>query len=310
MEENKKSNKVVIGILIAILALAAGGNVYQFLNSKEDKKEKPVVNSNEEMVNDALDETQDLMQRISMERDLAINQVDSLEIELSEWKLELENLRSQAQNGNMSNTEKNRLLGEISSLKSKVSALLLKEKQIDSLTTENIAFQNKITTQTTKISSLEGKVKVLDSNVNKFSNDNKVLVDKINTATAVQFGGINVYGVDSKKSGERTTFDASKIDEMFVEFRLIGNKLYNKTSSEEIKVRITGPKGELYQKGGTCIALARQEDFTFLETITYNGKSSTFKDSFKPAKKLNKGNYEVEIFDNGTPVQKTTISLY
>jgi len=310
MEENKKNNKIVVGILIAILALAVGGNVYQFLNSKENKKEKLIAPGNEEIVNNALDETQDLMQRISLERDLAINQVDSLEIALSEWKLELENLRAQAQNGSMSNDEKNRLLSEINRLKSKLSTLILKEKQLDSMTTMNIVYQNKISTQTSKINNLEGKVKVLDSNIIKYGNDNKELVEKLNTAAVVQFGSINVYGVDSKKSGNRTTFDASKIDELFVEFRLIGNKLYNKSSSEEIKVRVTGPKGELYQKGGTCIAQARQEDFTFLETINYTGASSTFKDSFKPTKKLGKGTYEVEIFDNGTPVQKTTISLY
>ncbi len=308
MEDNQKKNKNIIAILIGLLALTIGANVFQLLNKPKTVQE--ASNSNNVEIDTELEEANLMIQQMTAEKNLALDQVDSLEIAVSEWKLEVERIKNESKLGNISADERNRLLGEISALKSRILMFSQKEKQIDSLTNTNVVYQNKIQTQTKTINNLEGKVNELSTNLEGVSKTNTELNNKLSTATKIQFSNITAMGIDNKKGSIRNTFDASKLDELAIEFKLIGNALYNKTTTEEIKVRVLGPNGILYQQAGTILEKPRQEDFTFLESISYNGKASYFKHSFKPTKRMAKGNYEVELFQNDAFVQKSTFTLY
>jgi len=239
-----------------------------------------------------------------------VNHIDSLEMELSYWKTEIDRVKQQSSNGSLSNSERNRLLGQVANLRRRIAAFAYKEQLLDSLTQQNLSYELSDARRIDSLNQMMSRVDSLSSSVSDLSTAKSDLENKISSAGKPVFSPLKVYGIDEKKSANRTTFDASKIESLFVEYRLIGNSLFEGSLKEDLKVRVTGPEGELYLRGGDIIAKARQEDFTWLEEFTYTGSSKSFKYNFVPVKKLPKGKYLVELFENNQAVQKTNFTLY
>ncbi len=306
MENNSKKKYALIAVLIALLASSIGFNVYKLLspNIKNNSAE-----SNNSDIQLEIEEANKLIQEMEAEKNLALNTVDSLELSVSEWKLEVDRIKALA-NGNLSNDEKKGLMAEIYALKSRIKQFNVQQQTLDSVSNVNNILNTEVKNKKTEINTLNIKVTELSSNLENTNTIKNNLEEKIAKATKIQLSNLLGFGIENKKAGNRQLFDASKIDEFFVEFKVMGNNLYPKPTDEEFKIRVLGPKGELYQKAGTLIEKARQEDFTFIENVQYSGKTLAIKHSFIPKKKLQKGNYEIELFQNGVFVQKTVISLF
>ncbi len=263
--------------------------------------------TNNELVDEAVDETTALIERLQLEKDIAVNHIDSIERELSYWKEEVDRIRQQSQAGSLSNGERNRLLGQISNLRGRIARLAAQENMLDSVMSQNLAYELEMNRRTDSMARITDS---LQQNVSSLTQTNDELNKKISQAGKPVFGPLRIYGIDKRKKGNRTTFDASRIEELFVEYKVIGNKLFKGYLNEELKLRVVGPGGELYLKGGDYIPQAREEDFTFLDKLEYTGASTSLKHSFKPIKKLKKGKYQVTLYENGTPVQQSSFSLY
>ena len=303
MSKNKKSKKGILILLLLLLLSAVGANVWQWLN-------KPDAVSNEDLVKEATMEADSLIQSLNLEKETAIGHIDSLEQELSYWKNELEIVRSQASQNGMDNNERNRLLGRISSLRNRIAAFAHKEQLLDSLSSQNLAYELVMAKKADSLILAKQKMDSLKTDVTSLSVKNIALNDKLEKAGKPVFSSLVAYGMDEKKKGNQTTFDASKIEDFFVEFRLIGSPLFKGVLEQELKVRVRGPEGELYQKGGTVIPKPRSQDFTFLESNTYRGNSKGWKLMFSPIKKMSKGKYTIELLSNGEPIQEIQISLH
>lgn len=309
MTEEKKSKKGLIIALAILSILALAGNAYQFFKKKHVAEPKQEQNNND-LVNEAVTETEDLIASLEIEKNMAIDHIDSLEMELSFWKQEVDRVKLNSSGNALSNSERNRLLGQISTLRNRIAAYANKEQLLDSFTRQNLSYELALNASIDSMSRIKRKADSLAQSVNTLTTANKGLNDKINNAGKPVFSTLNVYGIDNRKKGDRTTFDASRIEELFIAFKLIGNDLFKGNLEEELKVRLTGPEGQLYMKAGNTIANARQEDFTFLESFTYTGKSKVFSLSLKPLKSLSKGKHKIELFENGQIVQETIITLY
>jgi len=312
MEKSKQSNKGWIIGLAVLLALAIGANAFQFFGKKKTIAPNPDTEiSNEDMVDEAVENTEMLIANLENERDVAVNHIDSLEMELSYWKTEIERVKKQSSGGNgLSNNERNRLLGQVANLRNRIAAFAYKEQLLDSLTQQNLAYELVDAQRADSLNHLLSRVDSLTTSVSSLSNQKQDLESKISKAGKPVFSPLKIYGIDKKKSASRTTFDASKIETLHVEYKLIGNSLFEGKLKEDLKIRVTGPSGELYLRGGDIIEKSRQEDFTWLEEYTYDGSTKSFKYSFTPKKKLPKGKYNVELFENGQSVQQSSFMLY
>lgn len=141
MEENKKSNKGWIIALAILAVLAIGANAVQFFAKKDVAPEQTQDQTNEGLVDEAVNETEALIANLENERDMAVNHIDSLEMELSYWKTEIDRVKQQSSNGNLSNSERNRLLGQIANLRSRIASFAYKEQLLDSLTQQNLSYE-------------------------------------------------------------------------------------------------------------------------------------------------------------------------
>lgn len=310
MEENKKSNKGWIIALAILSILAIGANALQFFTNKPESTEPIKEQTNDDLVDEAVSDTESLIANLENERDMAVNHIDSLEMELSYWKSEIDRVKQQSSSGNISNNERNKLLGQISNLRRRIASFAYKEQLLDSLTQRNLSYELSDARRMDSLNQLLGKVDSLSAAVNSLNDVKSDLENKISGAGKPVYSPLKVYGIDKKKSASRTTFDASKVESIFVEYRLIGNTLYEGNLKVDLKIRVTGPSGELYLRGGDIIEKSRQEDFTWLEEHTYSGSSKSFKYNFMPSKKLPKGKYMVELYENNQSVQKTNFTLY
>lgn len=305
MTEKKKSNKGWIIVLSILFALAMGLNFWQW---NTGSKVQSVTN--EDLVAQATAEADSIIASLRLENDLAIGHIDSLEQELSYWKTELEAVRNQSSSGSLNDAERNRLLGRIAQLRQRIANFAFKEQLLDSMTQKNLSYELLVAQKEDSLAQVLISLDTLKQNVNELNNLNDDLNQTISNAGQPRYSPLVVYGRDEKRSGTQNTFDASKIEEFFVEFKIIGSTLFKKTENIEVKVRVLGPEGELYQKGGSKIEKPRSQDFTFYETFDYTGQNKSFKLSFKPSKKLPKGEYACELMVNGKSIQSKRITLH
>jgi hypothetical protein len=305
MTEKQKSKKGWLVALVLLLTLAIAANVWQWV-----KKPSESAFSNESLVNEAALEADSIIESLRFENNLAIEHIDSLEQELSYWKNELDIVKSQANTGNLSNSERNRLLGRISNLRNRIAAFAYKEQLLDSMTSMNLAYEISIAQKEDSISKVLNQLDTLNQNVTRLSASNEDLNNTLDKAGQPKYSALTAYGKDNKRKGVQTTFDASKVEEFIVQFSLIGSSFFKGKSNQELKVRVLGPEGQLYQKGGSIIEKPRSEDFTFYESFDYTGQNEKFDLKFTPLKKMSKGKYIIELIANGQVIQEKRFTLH
>lgn len=307
MTENKKSKKGWIILLALLLAAAIGANIWQWFGKSNETN-----TTNEDLVTEAALEADSIIQSLQFENDMAIGHIDSLEQELSYWKNELEEVRNRANSGGsgLSNAERNRLLGRISNLRKRVASFAYNQQLLDSATQKNLAYELRIARKQDSLNNILVQIDTLNQSVTKLSSANTSLNNTLAQAGKPKYSPLLAFGKDNKRKGVQTTFDASKIETFLVEFNLIGSAFFKGKENQEIKVRVLGPEGQLFQKGGNVIEKPRSEDFTFYETFDYTGQNEKFNLKFKPLKKMPKGKYAIELMANGKVLQEKSIILH
>ena len=306
MNTEPKKKKRTGWIVLAILSLLGliGSNAYHLFYKTDNKQQI------ENLVAQSAIETDSLIQSLTFEKDQAVNLVDSFEREISKWKAELEQIKNAGNSTNLSNNERNALLGQIAQLRRKIAAFGLKANMLDSATRKNLAYEIRLNQKSDSLKSLEQSLNKLSDTISNLKLQKNTLNKTIQTAGNARYGALNISGIDKKKSGNRTQFDASKIEQLKLEFQLIGNTLFKGSKKLELKLRLVGPNGELFTQGGGIIPKARIEDFTFQEDYNYTGKSNSFDYLLTPTKKLSKGKYTLTLFEDGNEISTKTIVLY
>lgn len=330
---NQKSNiPKLVGILLFLLALVAL-NIYQYSKGNEIQKESTEMQAQVQelkIVNTELDEAYDEA-RASLDNlqsdnkklnDLIDKQKEQLRIqknkinnyiwtkkELSKAKEEIQVLNNQV-NGFIQ--EINRLKRENQDLKSTNASLnnrnvVLKQENTNLATTVTKERQEKAVV-------IQEKKVVEEKNAN-LSAENVKLNSTVDVASAIKVKYVEVKGYKANSDGSkgRRRKKAKNVEILQMCFVTAAN-VVNKDTNPRFHFRIVGPRGEtLLDEIGSGVITDKQTGnkirFTKSGTIKYTGEPATACLDWKPQNKLEKGEYYLEIYNNGFKVNESQFKL-
>jgi hypothetical protein len=136
---------------------------------------------------------------------------------------------------------------------------------------------------------------------------------------AIDIGGtlhasnFSIMGINERRNGkEKTTSKAKKVDKLRVSFDIDENRIA-KSGTKQIYVCITSPDGNpiAFQTGGTFNERnGAQKPYTQKLEVNYEqNKRQTLSFDWKPTDNFNKGDYKIEVYNNGFKIGESTKTL-
>ncbi|MDB5202164.1 MAG: hypothetical protein JWQ27_1573 [Ferruginibacter sp.] len=216
---------------------------------------------------------------------------------------------------NSSVVEKNK---EIAQVKEEIRGLLNKQN----------ASAEEIARAKTLINKLNGKISNLQAEVARLKEDNQLLTrnleesnvarqdleKKVDIGSTLNASNIQIIPINVKGNGrEKESTNAHKVDKLLVSFD-VSNRIAQ-PGNTDLYVIVSGPDGQpIATSGGATGSFTTREegDKTFtakvpVELQMSKGQKVTF--SFVPAGTFKKGNYHIEIYQNGFMIGEGTRSL-
>lgn len=295
-EPSKRSSSKIYFFIIAIAALLAT-NVYFYVKFKS---------SGEKLYTMAI-QKQDLqieIDRIEAELDNLVAQnvagADSA-MQASEIRAReiINSLRAKLENQTISEEDMLVATREVTRLKSDVSALRL---TLNELKVRNELLQKENQTLTRQVSTTDKKVTAL-------SQENIVLKDKVDVASALKVSNIQVNGISVSKKGKiETESRVRRVDQLQILFSIADNTLTPK-GNKEVFVRVIDPSGNLFGDANNMFYVHGEKlQYTFKETINFtnNGEEYQFlwsQDKFK------KGAYTVLLYNDNAIMGRASAVL-
>lgn len=183
------------------------------------------------------------------------------------------------------------------------------------LTSQNNTLNAEALINRKKINNLDSVKTVLASQSEELSKSNNKLSVKVNMAESIKINWLEVKGYDVKDDGSvKEKSRAKKVELLRTCFKTETN-LISPAGEKEFFIRYTSPSGEvLYveELGSGSITNKLNGDterYTAAGTVTYNNDELDACLDWRPNFKLIKGNYKVEIFENGFNVGNGTFKL-
>ena len=224
------------------------------------------------------------------------------ERELGKARKEMANLTSMAE----------QYVAEIKQLKSTNASLT---DQNNVLTSQNNTLTAEAEVNRKRINNLDSVKTILASQTETLSKSNEMLSSKVDMAESIKINWLEVKGYDVRDNGSvKEKSKAKKVEMLRTCFKTETN-LVTSSGEKEFFIRYTAPAGEvLYVEelgSGSIINKLNgdTERYTVSGTVDYNNDDMTACLDWKPNFKLNKGNYKVEIFQNGFNVGNGTFKL-
>lgn len=295
-EPSKRSNSKIYFFLIAILALLAT-NVYFYVKFKS---------SGEKLYTMAI-QKQDLqieIDRIEAELDnlLVLNMAgidSSMQASESRARAAIDELRSKLDNQAISEEdilsatqEVARLKGNVSSLRKAISDLKAKN---ETLRTENQVLARQVSTSDRKVTAL--------------SEENTLLKDQVNVASALKVSSIQVNGISiSKKDKIETESRARRVDKLQILFSVADNSLTPK-GEKEVFVRVIDPLGNLYGDASNIFYVHGEKlQYTFRENINFTNQGEEYQFLWSQDK-FRKGAYTVLLYNDNAIMGRASVVL-
>lgn len=295
-EPSKRSNSKIYFFIIAIAALLAT-NVYFYVKFKS---------SGEKLYTMAI-QKQDLqieIDRIEAELDnlvaLGVDGADSVmqasgaraRDAISELRNKLEDQEISEEGILMAAREVARLKGDVSKLRLALNEL---EARNEILQKENQTLSEQVTSTDKKVTAL--------------AEENSVLKDKVNIASALKVSNIQVNGISASKKGKiETESRARRVDQLQILFSIADNALTPK-GNKEVFARIVDPSGSLFGDANNMFYVHGEKlQYTFKENINFtnNGEEYQFLwqlDRFK------KGAYTVLLYNDNAIMGRASVVL-
>ncbi len=320
----KSNNLSLIGIIGIILLIGLVG--YLFMNNsslKKQLKEKKETLLELEKVHTELDQNyeaalqdledlrgdnQKLNELIDTQKDELEKQKNRIsgliwsERELGKVKTEMANLNKMAAD----------YVVEIKKLKES-NANLLAENTDLSYSNQNLSQELQINKE--KVSNLDSMQKVLISTKDKLEKSNTTLSTKVDMAEAIKINFIEVKAYDDNGKGKVKERSRAKRANMLRTCFTTETNLVTKAGDKTFYLRFTSPTGELLyvEELGSGVLKNKLNGenvrYTTSGTTTYNNVDLTACIDWKPNFSLSKGNYTIEIFQNGFNVGNGTFRL-
>jgi hypothetical protein len=305
-EEKKGLNNLVIGGLVAALLGTWGYFIYDKNNVKEEVQQK-----------------QTLVATVSTEK-------EQLQRELEDAAMRYDELKT-------GNAKKDSIITErdadIASKKAKIQTLLTKvnatsqdyaeaRRLIVSLNNDIEGYKQQIAVlETQKTQLIQEKVVVTEQRdrARRESDSTRLIVKQkenlIDVGSTLHASNFSIVGINEKRGGkEKETSTAKKIDKLRVSFDLNQNLIAG-DGQKDLYVCITAPDGQpiaVQALGSGTFTERNGQERAYTQKVVVNYSQSqkqTVSFDWKQNSDFQKGDYRIEVYNNGFKVGETTKTL-
>ena len=248
---------------------------------------------------------------------------DALQMQLNQFKVEYEKLKSDNVNLQNQLSEKDEEIKakvvEIQNLIrlggpaqiARAKAELAKLKEMNDLYVNNIDSLNKITAQlkeeNNNLSTTLSKEMSKNENL---SAENSRLFTKVSAGSVLKTFNITTDGLRYKSSGkEIITNKAKQIQKIRTRFTLGENNVID-NGPLDIFIRVLGPDGAIMSANQETFKVKGEDlSFTMKESVDYKNVDTTIEVMWAKGSEFMKGKYIVEIYHSGIVIGKSQIEL-
>ncbi|MBR5476313.1 MAG: hypothetical protein IKV17_05780 [Bacteroidaceae bacterium] len=281
------TTKIVLGVLSAILLIAAIALTVLLINSRKQNEEMQELFAIER-------------EELESEYSTFATQYDELKIRITndslQAKLEQEKLRTQQLLEELKQTkasdaaEITRLKKELKTVRAVMRGYVL---QIDSLNrvNEQLAKENK---------RVKARYQEASKKITNLSEEKEALTQKVNLASQLDAIGISLKATKSNGSSESKLKRAKKLVVKF----LIAKNITTNTGEKTVYVRIMVPDGNVLTKneGDTFKYENRDINYSMKKYIEYTGEEQELTMYWDIEEFLQAGKYRVHIFTDGNMI--------
>ncbi len=295
---------VLISLLLATLAL-----LFMIWN---DKTKKDKENTFLQTQLSASDSSRNLLKS---EYDAAIQRLDDLSLmnksmdslvrernsEIQTMKVKIQKLLTSGNRSASDLAEAKRLISE---LNGKISGYVL---EIDQLKGENIQLKNEKDV-------LIGEKETLQKNIQKTTEEKEAAEDQLDVASTLVATNISLVAIDERKSGKEVQRDKARR----VDLLRLTLDVFNRVGGEgekDLYIIITDPSGNVVSNaalGSGSFTTREDGDKLFSKKVSINfraGSAVPITIDWKPESNLTKGQYKVEVYNNGFQIGSGTKTM-
>lgn len=325
MNYSKSKNNFMAWAIVAIVGLL-GLNAYQWFSISQLKTQNSEHQSNlldlekaqaelDQDYQDALERLEELRGDNKEANDLIDSQKKELEVQKAKigdliWsKRELGKAKEELAKLNV---QVNDYVAQLTALKNENLALTDQNVQ---LTSANQQLSTTLDQEKKEKEEIANARAILASERDNLSKTNATLSSKVDLANAVKINFVEVKGYEVKDDGKLKEKGKAKDIEMVRVCFTTETNLVTPSGSKKFFIRIVNPQGEtVAQEDNSSGVLTNKMDntqvrYTTSGDITYNNKDTNACIDWTLATKLTKGNYNIEMYNNGYQVGKGNFTL-
>ncbi|WP_121201895.1 hypothetical protein [Mucilaginibacter gracilis] len=293
----KKNSNVIYFLIVVILALV-GSDIYLLVT--KSKTDNVIVYQNDEKtrLQTELDSLETQIEQVNMGKTQmsAVLQAknDSLKVKIKELRKQLDKGKLTAEDLKKAQEDVKQLRYFVTKYTADIDEL---KKQNESLTTERDTLKNNLATVAQKATTLEKQ--------------NADLGTKVQIASALKTGSINIATLKLKSSGKEVEKNRAAVTKKIkIDFTIPGNAVAEKRL-HDVYVRIIDPTGNLITQtdSGKFEADGQEFQYTFKAAIDFKDDGSVYSLDWVNPGTFQKGAYTVLLYADGYTMGKSSFTL-
>ena len=296
-EKNQKGDSKKIYLLIAVILLLLGTNVYLFVKNKK-------TNTQIVTISDEKTKMQGDIDRIELALDSA-NQAtvkisDQMKAEQDAAHAKIAELRSALKRGELTRKQLIDAQKEIKKLRNFVAQYTA---QIDDLKKQNANLTTERNTLKTEVDSVSQQAGILQK-------QNEYLVSKVKAGAALKAGNVEVVSLKVRKNGKEVESTKDKqVSKLRINFTISSNSLAEK-GEHTIFVRVIDANGNFIEGDkGPFTADGNELLYTYKTSIEFTNDDKAYSLDWVNPIPFQPGAYTVVLYSEGDTMGKGTVTL-
>ncbi|EHQ27257.1 hypothetical protein [Mucilaginibacter paludis] len=293
-----KRNSNVIYFLIVVVVALLGTDVYLYLKKNNDEVKIVYQNDEKTRLQTELDSLETQIEQVNAGK---TKMSAELQAKNDSLKVKIQELRRQLDKGKLTVAELAKAQEDVKQLRyfvTKYTADIEElKKQNESLTTERDTLKNNLTTVSQKATTLQKQ--------------NEDLNSKVQIASALKIGSINITPLKVKSSGKEVEKNRAAVTKKIkIDFTIPGNPVAEKRM-HDVFVRLIDPTGNLITQddSGNFQADGQNFQYTFKAAIDFKDDGSGYSIDWVNPGSFQKGAYTVLLYSDGYTMGKGSFTL-
>lgn len=296
IKTNKDKSKIYF-FMVAIIALLAT-NVYFYVKYKSSGEKLYTLTLQKEKLQIEIDRIEAELDNIDRQniQDLPANLV----MQQDQARQIIADLRKALEDNNVSDSQIQQANTQVENLKVNVSKLL---NEVNDLKIQNEMLKKENV-------ELQGTVREASNQVQKLTNDNTALNEKVIIASSLKVSNIVINGVEQKKNGSlELETRAKRADKLQIKFTIVDNPLAKK-GKKEVFARVIDPQGNLIAASDDVFYVHGDKlQYTFKEDINFTNNGEEYQMLWNDNNKLKKGAYTVLLYADNAIMGRASVVL-